>query len=243
MFVPDNIRDPYFVFNGMDSRKMDIVSCSIKKRTRAKKRVKKIEVPGRDGALYETDGSRENFEIEIECIVKNDSKKIDSLCSWLDGSGELILSTDLEKRYKVRIDNKIDIEEIMHYFNKFILIFDAYPYAYSVNEYDDLLELEKPAAILNKGTAEAEPTITIYGAGEVSLSINNIVYKLKSVSGYVTINSEIMEVYKGDDNESEIYTIPENTENIFPILKKGENNISWIGNVQKVVIEPNWRWL
>lgn len=29
----------------------------------------------------------------------------------------------------------------------------------------------------------------------------------------------------------------------FPVLELGENNISWVGNVSKLEIQPNWRWL
>ena len=63
-------------------------------------------------------------------------------------------------------------------------------------------------------------------------------FPLYGVEESVTIDSEMMEVFKGTKNQNSKYGGED-----FPKLKVGENIVSWTGDVEKVVIEPKWRWL
>ena len=68
--------------------------------------------------------------------------------------------------------------------------------------------------------------------------INNITYHVKVVNGFIEIDSEELEVYKGDESFNDKANFKE-----FPALINGENRISWTGSVSKVEITPNWRRL
>lgn len=227
---------PYFIYNGIDSRMMDIIVTAMPPTVRAAKRLESITVPGRDGSLHETDGAYDNYTKTIECAIK-DRKKLDDIAAWLTGSGEIIFSSEPDKVYRVTISNTISIAQMMRTFQKFQVSFDTYPFKYSVNRFDEALELEKPAVILGKGTVYSQPVITVYGSGTVTLTINGADYPLSNVDGYVTINSEIEECYKGNLNRNNIFSADE-----FPRLDPGDNSISWTGNVEKIEIQPNWRW-
>ncbi|SHE47178.1 hypothetical protein, partial [Anaerotignum propionicum] len=63
-------------------------------------------------------------------------------------------------------------------------------------------------------------------------------YGLNGISGSVTINSEMMEVYKDVTNANNKYSALD-----FPRFQVGENSISWTGSVTKIEVEPKWRWL
>ena len=54
----------------------------------------------------------------------------------------------------------------------------------------------------------------------------------------VLIYTEMMEVYKDDENKNNSFTADD-----FPVFEVGENTISWTGNVERIEIQPNWRWL
>ncbi len=49
--------------------------------------------------------------------------------------------------------------------------------------------------------------------------------------------SVIQEAYQGET------LLNEKMEGDFPVLKPGNNLISWSGDVNRVVIAPNWRYL
>ena len=230
------IHTPYFIYNGIDSRLMGVIVTAMPPTVRAAQRIESVKVPGRSGSLHETDGSYDNYTKTMECAIKN-RQKIDDIAAWLTGSGEIIFSSEPDKVYRVTISNTISIAQMMRTFQKFQVSFDTYPFKYSVNRFDEALELEKPAVILGKGTVYSQPVITVYGSGAVTFTINGVDYPLSNVDGYVTINSEIEECYKSGLNMNNIFSADE-----FPRLEPGENAISWIGNVEKIEMQPNWRW-
>lgn len=227
---------PYFIYNGIDSRMMGVIVTAMPPTIRAAQRVESVTVPGRDGSLHETDGSYDNYTKTMECAIKN-REKLDDIAAWLTGSGEIIFSSEPDKVYRVTISNTISIAQMMRTFQKFQVSFDTYPFKYSVNKFDEALELIKPAVILGKGTVYSQPVITMYGTGAITLTINDTEYPLSDVDGYVTINSEIEECYKDVINMNSIFSADE-----FPRLQPGENIISWTGDVEKIEIIPNWRW-
>lgn len=51
------------------------------------------------------------------------------------------------------------------------------------------------------------------------------------------LNSVVQEAYQGET------LLNEKMDGDFPVLKPGNNMISWTGDVEKVVIQPNWRFL
>lgn len=230
------IHTPYFIYNSIDSRMMGVIVTAMPPTVRAAQRVESVKVPGRDGSLHETDGSYDNYTKTMECAIKN-RERLDDIAAWLTGSGEIIFSSEPDKIYRVTISNTISIAQMMRTFQKFQVSFDTYPFKYSVNKFDEALELTKPAVILSKGTVHSQPVITVHAAGAVTLTINGADYPLSNVDDYVTINSEIEECYKGDLNRNNIFSADE-----FPRLQPGENAISWTGDVEKIEIQPNWRW-
>lgn len=230
------IHTPYFIYNGIDSRMMGVIVTAMPPTVRAAQRVESVKVPGRSGSLHETDGSYDNYTKTMECAIKK-REKIDDIAAWLTGSGEIIFSSEPDKVYRVTISNTISIAQMMRTFQKFQVSFDTYPFKYSVNRFDEALEMEKPAVILGKGTVYSQPVITVHAAGAVTLTINGADYPLDNVDGYVTINSEIEECYKSGLNMNNIFSADE-----FPRLEPGDNTISWTGEVEKIEIQPNWRW-
>ena len=240
----ETIINPYFIFQGIDSRVMGVIVTSMPEVVKPKKRVELVEIAGRSGVLHIDDDSFENYTKTIECAIQK-RKKIDEICAWLNGEGELILSTEPEKKYMASIYNQISISKMMNVFQKFQINFDVYPFKYSVNDVNDVLELKQtPVVVYGKGTIFANPIITIYGTGSVTLAENGSAYTITNISEFVTIDSEMMEVFKNGVSWANYYTPPQDiNKNLFPILEIEKNTISWTGNVDKIVIQSRWRWL
>ena len=231
------IHEAWFTFNGIDSREMGVIVTAMPETVRAERRIESITVAGRNGSLHTDEGVYESYDRTMECaLIKR--ARLDEITAWLVGSGEMTFSTEPDKVYRVTIANKISIAQMMRVFQKFQVILDTQPFKYSVNAAGDALELTAPTTIRNSGTVYSEPLITVYGSGDITLTINGADFPLYGVQESITIDSEMMEVFKGNTNQNGKYGGAE-----FPRFEVGKNEIRWTGNVCKIKIQPRWRWL
>lgn len=225
---------PYFIFKNINSLDMGIVVNVLPPITKASRDMNKISIPGRDGHLtqdFETYGSTVK---SVECTIL-DISMVDQVIAWLDGSGEVIFSNQEDRKYQASIMNQIPFSKIIRKWYKFIVIFECQPFAFSIN--NQLITLTEPCSIHGAGTHKSKPVITVYGTGSIELNVNDKTIHLTNVSDYVTIDSNLMDAYKGFELKN-TYMLGE-----FPELIPCENVISWSGDVSKIEITPNWRWL
>lgn len=227
----------YFIFKGKNSKDFGILISSAPQRTKPERRVEHITIPGRSGELTQDEDTYEPYTISMQCSTRGNDH-LDEIVAWLNGAGELILSTEPDKVYQVAIYNKISISDVIYLYNSFLIQFRVQPFKYNVNAFNDKKELTAPTKIKSRGTVYSEPIITVYGSGDITLTINDKDFPLYGVDGSITIDSEMMEVFKGTENQNGKFGGEG-----FPRLEVGENTVSWTGNVEKVVIEPRWRWL
>jgi predicted phage tail component-like protein len=204
-----------------------------------KKNINTIPIEGRNGSLTEDLGTYEDIEIPVLFALadENIKPKCRQIKNWLVGkmlNNKLIFDDDLDTFYKVKyVKIPNDIERVLDQIGKFTAIFVCEPFSFSSV---DVLEFSQPTSLYNDGY-DSEPYFKIYGTGDVTLTINSKNIILKGLNEYIELNSEIEKCYKG--------TQPLDDKMIgeFPILTSGENQISWVGNITKVDIKPNWRWL
>lgn len=233
---------PYFTFKGIRSTDMGIIVTKVPPITKPERTVSEIKIPGRNGVLHNDEGTYLNYTKEVECAIKNKGKDVpqyaEKINAWLDGYGEITFSNEPDKSYRVMVKNQMDMNGVLNSFSKFLIQFDTFPFKYAVNAFADHFILTTPKTITNNGTIYAEPAITIYGNGNIILTVNGMNYGLNGINGSVTIDSEMMEVYKGTTNANNKYSALD-----FPRFQVGENSISWTGSVTKIEVEPKWRWL
>lgn len=227
----------WFRFKETDSREYGILISSVPERVRPERRVKEIEIPGRSGNLTQDEEAYDSYVIQMECSTRG-SGRLDEIVAWLNGAGDLTLSTEPDKVYQSSIYNKISIADQIYLYNSFLLQFKVQPFKYNINPFADELTLTAPTIIRNGGTVYSEPIITVCGSGDITLNINGVNFPLYGVNESITIDSEMMEVFKGTANQNSKYG-----GETFPRLEVGENAISWTGNVSRVEIQPKWRWL
>jgi predicted phage tail component-like protein len=206
-----------------------------------KRRVSAIDIPGRDSSLRYDEGTYEDITITIECAITGDNilEKIDEIKAWLYGAGEndLIFSFQNDKKYKAQIVNSIDFKQIMNYISEFLIIFNCRPFKYSVD--NTLITITQSGTnLINPGTIYSMPKIYVYGTGDITLKINGNEIKINGLSNKIIVDSTLYDCY--DDN---LNNLNSKVNGSFPILKSGNNLVEWTGNVSKIEILPNWRWL
>lgn len=70
-----------------------------------------------------------------------------------------------------------------------------------------------------------------------TVTISDQIINVKSVGEYVVIDSEIQSCYRGYNNLNSQVAF---TSNNFPVLKPGDNGITYSDNIESVEITPNW---
>ncbi|EPY2274513.1 distal tail protein Dit [Clostridium sporogenes] len=229
-----------FIFrnnNGIEFNSKDDLGIVINERPplpKPEKIINYIEISGRHGELTEDTKAYKDIPLPFECTVMDNVEQNSILInSWLDGQGELYLSWLDGYEYKVK---EVKFEGIeIDIVGEFEVTFVCDPFKYLENE---IIEIDKNNfTIYNEGTYESQPYLKICGSGDISLNINDEVIKLKNVNNYIELDSEIQECYRGNLNCNN------DMQGEFPTLKIGENKISWTGNVSKIEVTPNWRYL
>lgn len=230
--------EDYFIINGNCSLDYGIVIKELPSISLPKKRIEEVTVLGRDGTLTVSDGTFE--PTNKTCKVYYNGENPDELITFLR-DGEVIFSNFPDRFYNMQIVSEMPIDEIFKNIEygdwyEFSIIFRCQPFGYSTDNYEMIIN-DKNTCIYNYATYYSQPIITVFGSGDINILIDEQQITLKGVEDYITIDSAKMRSYKELENQ--------NSKKIgnFPILKVGENNISWDGNVTKIVITPNFRWL
>lgn len=219
---------PYFVFKGISSKDFDIIINALPDHERAAERVVKTEISGRDGHLIESLGAYDSVLKSVECTVMPDAN-IEALSDWLRGGGDVIFSNDPDRAYQAHIINAIPFNRVARILKGFVIQFDCQPFKMSTYTVKESVTVSG-TKVMNYGTREAKPIIKVNGSGDVTLTINNENIILDDIDGYVTIDSVLMDAYKGD--------LLKNNKMLgeFPKLKVGANLITWVGAVTSVEI-------
>ncbi|SHJ63926.1 putative phage tail component, N-terminal domain-containing protein [Clostridium amylolyticum] len=203
----------------------------------AEQTLKIYEVDGRDGSLTEKGNWRDielpiNFNLLDEENIRMKMRKFKAL---LINAKKLVLEEEPDVFYKIKFVKMGDIVNEIAEHGEFQLTFRLEPFAYM--DFTDTIYLTNQATIFNPGTYFSEPVITLYGSGNINLTIGETNLILKEVANFITINTPLKSAYKEQ--------LPLNNKILgnFPVLNPGDNKILWSGNVTKIEIKPEWRYL
>ena len=202
-----------------------------------------VEVLGRDGEVA-IDNNRlksVNFSIPIR-LKPPRSKDINQVATeisnWLKeeiGWFPLRFSGSPDYEYIAIQYEQFDIQETLKQYGKTVITFKLKPYKRKINT--EIIEVSNGMSITNQESKSSKPLIRIYGTGDITIKNNDKDWiRLKAVDEQITIDSELMTVYRD--------TRPQYEKMIdlgaFPILNTGNNVISWTGNVTRMELEPRW---
>ncbi|MEB8712962.1 phage tail protein [Bacillus cereus] len=199
----------------------------------AEQQVEHIEVSGRHGSLTKKGAFKDvPLKIKFNMLEEENIKPlIRRMKAWLM-NGKTLYFTDDDVYRKIKHVVVGDIVNEMEEHGEFEVEFTLDPFEYVTTV---PLVLTKPEIILNYGTIESFPKLEVYGNGDIRIMINEVSFQIKGVNNSVIIDSELLIAYTG--------ALPIKTIGEYPIFKVGENSIWWSGAVNRILIEPRWRYL
>ncbi len=229
----------YFIWNGTDCRTYGIHVSEQPPVTLPAERSKQNNVPGRRGSLtpLEGDDGYDDLLLTATCFV-TDTSRISEIGGWLKGGGTVTFANRLGGHYNARIANQIPFEKILrgNPHCSFAVTFRCYPFWYAENV-ADITVSASGSMLTNPGSVYAEPVMTVYGNGDITLMVGSTIIELEDISGNIVIDSALKEAYKGGVLQNDKMA------GDFPVLKPGATAISWTGEVSRVIVQPNWRYL
>ena len=207
-----------------------------------------VYVPGRSGDIINSNRRFSNVSVTYTVFLarKNISSLADILRSikeWLytkpDSYHELTDTYDSEYfRYAV-ISGSLNIEEQLNRVGSFTVTFNCKPFKYSFSGRQTVTANSSTLTVTNPSALESRPYIKLYGSGAVTLNISssdkNASWKISDIDGYIEIDSELMNCFKGTVLKNDTVTGID-----FPVFSPGKNNISCTGNVTKIEVIPRW---
>jgi predicted phage tail component-like protein len=224
----------WFKFKRISSESMGVVLAELPPITKAPKRYAKYDVIGRDGAEY-IDQGYTSYQKQLSIGIK-DVSRINEIMDWLNGSGTLIISNEPDKYYLAKVLDQVDYSNLVR-FRQAIVPFEVQPYKYAVDN-DIITITDASYTINNDANASCMPTLTIYGSGNVSILLDGVtIFTLSSIPSAITVNGMAHETFYGETSYNRKKT------GDYLVIPPGEHTLSWTGNVTKVEMVVNKRWL
>lgn len=196
-------------------------------------------VEGRSGTLTERKGTYPDRKLRFGFDLKRRSNEsLESFYSrifdveeWIDNSigKELICFTNCNFKYLIKSVSK-KTDPTMHMCS-IEIEFICDPFRYLANEIP--IVLNSGTNIFYLGTIPGECNIKIYGQGNVQLTINSNTIIINNINDYVELDSKLLECTDKDRLSKTRDMIGH-----FFVLTRGDNKISWVGNVSKIEILP-----
>lgn len=241
---------PYFIYKEKNSRDMGISILKLPPRIKPERRGEIINVPGRDGFLFESDDAYNNKTLEIECTFippeGNTQNQIDAMIMdilvWLDGNGKLIFSDYPGYYYEATIINSISIERLFKRYRRFMVSFEVQPFSKSLIP----SQIEKQTLeeeIFNVKTYyETSLKINLQATGNIEIHINDNIMHFNDIESPLVIDGELMNVTDELGVNMNNHMVGD-----FPKLKPGNNTISIIcdddSSFNGLILEYRSLWL
>lgn len=238
----------YFVYNGTSSADMGIRIESKNVFSAPKYDVQFAEIPGRHGDLIVGGGRYPNVQIIYSVFVPAKTiselaSKITAIKRWLYASQDayhtLTDTYDTAFFRKAVFASKLDIEDELNRIGVFSITFSCLPFRYSSDGQTAVTITTSGQSLTNPYGFSSKPLIRVNGSGSGSLTVitngSLKVWQVQSIDGYVDIDSEQMNCFKG--------TVLKNDKvsgTGFPILEPGSNTFVMMGGVTSLAVTPRW---
>jgi predicted phage tail component-like protein len=202
-----------------------------------------IPIQGRNGNLIEDLGTYQDIKIPIQfnfierCNMYDAVRKI---MFWLSNKNDSTLSfaDDIDYFYKVKRLEYTDIERQYKIKGSFTITFVCEAFRYYKDSPNIVITSNNYSFYSPELAYTSEPIINVYGSGNITLTLNGLDVQLKNINNNIIVDSVREESYNSTyDNLSESYY------GEYLKLINGPNKISWIGNISKIELQPNWRCL
>lgn len=238
----------HFEYNGVSSLDMGLRIESKNVFSAPQYDVSFQSVPGRDGDLILPNGRYPNVQITYSVFLPAKTtaelaRKITAVKAWLyteaDRYHALRDSYDTAYFRKAVFAGKLDIEDELNRIGVFTVSFSCLPFRYSEAGQTAVEISESGMVLSNPAPFVSKPYFRVEGSGKGTLVLqsaqSNAIWNFDPIDGYVEIDSEQMNFYKGAELKNDTVT-----GSGFPVLYPGKNTISFSGGITKVSVIPRW---
>lgn len=230
----------YFYFDGGRSIDYGIRISKEATLSAPERDVEVFSVPGRSGELVIDKGrfgpQLVTYEAFFRCPDGERAAYARRIKSWLLGvTGYRELADTYDRQYyrMARYSGALDIEAVGRRFGKLDLSFSCQPFRLR-QDGRVLRELPLESTVYNPEDWPSKPYFKLYGNGDIRLVVGESVWQFSGVSGYIEVDSDIMETHKD--------LLPQNgkkTGDGYPELAPGWNLVKATG-ATKIEMIPRW---
>lgn len=230
----------YLTFNGRSTHEFGIFISGESTYSAPERNVTSQEVPGRNGSLLFDMGNFKNISVKYPSYIVEDLPS--RIRDFLNFAGSQIGYQRLEDTYhpyefrmaRFKTNPSIDTAGYMNRSGKFTLDFDCKPQRF-LKSGEDAVEFSDDGIILNRTNFPSKPLLRVYGTGTGSVGVGSETISITNLDGYMDIDCEIMDAYKGAVNCNSYVSF---TDDI--VLRPGESGISFNGGITSIEITPRW---
>ena len=167
--------EPYFIWNGKDSREMGVIVTGIPPIVYPAERITETQVTGRPGSLLiqEGEGVYDSY-YKTFTIANRNSVSHREIAAWLRGSGTLVISSEPNYVYEARVIKESQAQRLFRNVYEGSVAFLVQPLKAEYPPEAEMLlgaEASGSADILARGDVPARPVYTVIGSGDMQLTV------------------------------------------------------------------------
>lgn len=231
------------VFNGRSAGEFGVVVERYPAQNAPKRKRKAVSIPGRNGALHYDEGAWENVPVKYQVYFRGDlptPEQAHTVKGWLMSPKGYCRLEDKYDQGHFRMASfagPLNIENLLNLYGRCDISFDCDPRCFR-KDGEQLMSFGAPGSLYNQTGFDATPLVYVYGNGAGNISIGGVNVKILNMTTGLALDCESMNAYAlgdvADSRNGDIYA-PE-----FPVLKPGDNTITWSGGVTAVKVIPRW---
>lgn len=199
----------------------------------------KVSVPGRNGDILIQTDAFENVTQRYDIYISAEKPKLPRIArlvaEWLcvKGYQRLEDSYFLDSYRLASYAGSMEIENILNRFGRASIEFDCKPQRFLLDG-EIVAEFNEAGEIVNPTPFASAPLIKVIGNGSGTVTIGEKTISLSGISGYVFLDSDIQDAYKGLENKNASMT------GDFLKIESGLQVVSFTGGITGLEITPRW---
>ena len=206
--------------------------------------VETIVVPGRSGSLTKRLGTYKDRTIKTKFKLVDTDKYIYEetliyIVDWLNNIKDNQLTiNESDYSYKVKKIEIGDIQRELDWYGDFEVIFTCEPFKYGFKQHKSISQSKN---VFYLGTVETSPILKVFGNGDMDITLGDTTFILKGIVDSITIDCDRGLCYKIEDGVYNNLNKKMNGE--YPKIKPGINNLSWLGDISKIEMSYEIKYL
>lgn len=199
-----------------------------------------IEIRGRHGSLTKKYGFKDiNYQMVFNFLEDVSFKPVFRKAKIMFfNARKLAFEDDPNIFYKIKSITIEDAENEILEYGQFTVNFTLDPFQYEID--NPVQTISAQTTVTNDGY-ESQPIMTIHCAGTGRVYVNDVPITIKNINGTISIDSEQMNAYRKANGS--ITNLNDHMVGDFPVLQHGKNIIKFDGDISKVELIKNWRWV